>query len=69
VVPHVPVCTYAHVREGDMHLAERVKKKTGTNWDRDQPGARCQPDPYEGVNRSVPGSRSKPSAVVVRAQK
>jgi hypothetical protein len=55
VVPHVPVCTYAHVREGDMLLAERVKKKTGTKWDRDLPGARCQPDPYEGVNRSVPG--------------
>jgi hypothetical protein len=33
VVPHVPVCMYAHVREGDMHIAERVKKKmepTGT---------------------------------------
>jgi hypothetical protein len=38
VVPHVPVCTYAHVREGDMHLAERVDKKTGTKWDRDQAG-------------------------------
>jgi hypothetical protein len=38
VVPHVPVCMYAHVREGSMHIAERVKKKTGTNWDRDQAG-------------------------------
>ena len=38
VVPHVPVCMYAHVREGDMHIAERVKKKTGTKWDRDQLG-------------------------------
>ena len=38
MVPHVPVCMYAHVREGDMHIAERVKKKTGTKWDRDQPG-------------------------------
>jgi hypothetical protein len=38
VVPQVPVCTYAHVREGDMHIAERVKKKTGTKWDRDQAG-------------------------------
>jgi hypothetical protein len=38
VVPHVPVCTYAHVREGDMHLAERVKKNTGVNWDQDQAG-------------------------------
>jgi hypothetical protein len=38
VVPHVPVCMYAHVREGDMHIAERVKKKTGTKWDRDQTG-------------------------------
>ena len=38
MVPHVPVCMYAHVREGDMHLAERVKKKTGTKWDRDQLG-------------------------------
>ena len=38
VVPHVPVCTYAHVREGDMHIAECVKKKTGTKWDRDQTG-------------------------------
>jgi hypothetical protein len=36
VVPHVPVCMYAHVREGDMHIAERVRKKTGTKWDRDQ---------------------------------
>ena len=36
MVPHVPVCMYAHVREGDMHIAERVKKKTGTKWDRDQ---------------------------------
>lgn len=38
MVPHVPVCMYAHVREGDMHIAERVKKKTGTKWDRDQTG-------------------------------
>jgi hypothetical protein len=38
VVPHVPVCTYAHVREGNMQFAERVKKKTGTKWDRDQLG-------------------------------
>jgi hypothetical protein len=38
VVPHVPVCMYAHAREGDMHIAERVKKKTGTKWDRDQLG-------------------------------
>jgi len=38
MVPHVPVCMYAHVREGDMHIAERVKKKTGTKWDRDQAG-------------------------------
>ena len=38
MVPHVPVCMYAHVREGDMHIAERVKKKTGTKWDRDQLG-------------------------------
>ena len=38
MVPHVPVCMYAHVREGDMHLTERVKKKTGTKWDRDQTG-------------------------------
>jgi hypothetical protein len=38
VVPHVPVCKYAHVREGDMHIADRVKKKTGTKWDRDQTG-------------------------------
>ena len=29
---------YAHVREGNMHIAERVKKKTGTKWDRDQAG-------------------------------
>jgi hypothetical protein len=29
---------YAHAREGDMHIAERVKKKTGTKWDRDQLG-------------------------------
>ena len=38
MVPHVPVCMYAHVREGDMHIAERVKKKAGTKWDRDQLG-------------------------------
>ena len=38
MVPHVPVCTYAHVREGNMQIAERVKKKTGTKWDRDQTG-------------------------------
>ena len=38
MVPHVPVCMYAHAREGDMHLAERVKKKTRTKWDRDQLG-------------------------------
>ena len=38
MVPHVPVCMYAHVREGDMCFAERVKKKTGTKWDRDQAG-------------------------------
>ena len=38
MVPHVPVCMYAHAREGDMHIAERVKKKTGTKWDRDQLG-------------------------------
>jgi hypothetical protein len=42
VVPVVPVCTYAHVSEGRHVFAERVKKKTGTNWDRDQPGARRQ---------------------------
>jgi hypothetical protein len=29
---------YAHAREGEMHIAERVKKKTGTKWDRDQLG-------------------------------
>ena len=38
MVPHVPECTHAHVREGDVHIAERVEKKTGTNWDRDQTG-------------------------------
>ena len=38
MVLHVPVCTYAHMREGDMHIAECVKKKTGTKWDRDQAG-------------------------------
>jgi uncharacterized protein YjbI with pentapeptide repeats len=36
VVPVVPVCTYAHAREGGHVFAERVKKKTGTKWDRDQ---------------------------------
>jgi hypothetical protein len=38
VVLHVPVCTYAHAREGRYAFAERVKKKTGANWDRDQAG-------------------------------
>lgn len=36
MVPVVPVCTYAHARGGWHVFAERVKKKTGTNWDRDQ---------------------------------
>ena len=35
MVPHVPVCMYAHVRDGDMHIAERIKKK---NWDQVGPG-------------------------------
>ena len=38
MVPHVPVCMYAHAREGRYAFAERVEKKTGTNWDRDQAG-------------------------------
>jgi hypothetical protein len=38
VVPHVPVCTYTHAREGGHVFAERVKKKTGAKWDRDQAG-------------------------------
>jgi hypothetical protein len=38
VVPVVPVCTYAHAREGRYAFAERVKKNTGTKWDRDQTG-------------------------------
>jgi hypothetical protein len=58
-----------------MHLAERVDKKTGTNWNRDQPGARRQPlhcllrggtgTPVvldEGVNRSVPGGGKRGAA-------
>ena len=38
MVPQTPVCTYAHVREDGHAFAERVKKRTGTNWDRDQLG-------------------------------
>jgi hypothetical protein len=37
VVPHVPVCTYTCAR-GRYVFAERVEKKTGTKWDRDQLG-------------------------------
>ena len=59
MVPHVPVCMYAHVREGDMHIAERVKKKTGTKWDRDQLGcARVA----EGQRRSCARKRNAPAA-------
>ena len=39
MVRQAPVCTYAHVREGGHAFAERVKKKNGTKWDRDQRGA------------------------------
>ena len=68
MVPHVPVCTYAHVREGDMHLAERVEKKTGTKWDRDQPGARRQPTSLSAKGRVqapavVPDEGREPAAV------
>ena len=37
MVPHVPVCTYTCAR-GRYAFAERVEKKTGTKWDRDQLG-------------------------------
>ena len=35
MVPHVPVCTYAHVGEDNMQFAECIYKK---NWDQVGPG-------------------------------
>ena len=52
MVPQVPVCTYAHAREGEHVFAERVKKKTGTNWDRDQYAARPTALYADGLERS-----------------
>jgi hypothetical protein len=60
VVPHVPVCTYAHVREGDTHVAERVEKKTGSKWDRDQAGcvdeALARQGPWLKINAQAASS-------------
>ena len=48
MVPQVPICTYAHVREGNMQFAERVDKK---NWDQVGPG----PDGPRHGNRTSRG--------------
>ena len=64
MVPPVPVCMYAHVREGDMHIAERVKKKTGTKWDRDQLG--CARVAGWGVSKEVP--TAKPFSSIAHAK-
>jgi hypothetical protein len=57
MVPHVPVCMYAHMREGDMHIAERVKKRNGTKWDRDQ--ASCA---NEAPSNTASATRPPPTA-------
>ena len=54
---------YAHVREGDMHIAERVKKKTGTKWDRDQFGcARVAEGQRAEDHTTSPAKRNAPAA-------
>jgi hypothetical protein len=56
VVLHVPVCTYAHVREAKMHIAERVKKKMGPSGTGTTPGRAA---PRRTSERRKPGSAFK----------
>jgi hypothetical protein len=76
VVPQVPVCTYTHAREGEHVFAERVKKKTGTKWDRDQscitPAGQRRAALFEGrdwgrshAQNAPSGSRGRFSPILV----
>jgi hypothetical protein len=57
------VCMYAHVREGDMHIAERVKKKLGPSGTGTRPAApREAYEPRKKTMRESPGAPAKKNA-------
>jgi hypothetical protein len=66
VVPLVLACTYARVREGRHVFAERVKKKSGTKWDRDQrcitPAGQCRAAENDADALRRPQTQNAPAA-------